>query len=310
MLHSSILNDKVNERCAPISRNICAVIVTYHPQGDFLARLRAVKHQVASMVIVDNASHGAALACLNEAAKRLEIPVIRNESNQGVGAALNQGANWAVDNGFSWLLTLDQDTHVAEEFIPTLLQSYWEFSNRERIAVIGSSFVDPVTNAQSVIVAGDKNRPWKEVETAITSGSLISLAAFRTIRPFREDFFVDCVDFEYCLRARSMGFHVLMACKPLMQHSIGAATCHSLPWKITATSNHSPARRYYMTRNQIVLARRYFWTEPKWIISMLYRHLKETILLCLFEQNVASKLKSIALGAWDGLSSNLHRRVS
>ncbi len=48
-----------------------------------------------------------------------------------------------------------------------------------------------------------------------------------------------------------------MANKPLMEHAIGAASFHKLPWKVSVTSNHSPVRRYYMTRNQVVLAREY-----------------------------------------------------
>jgi len=121
---------------------------------------------------------------------------------------------------------------------------------------------------------------------------------------------MDCVDLEYCLRARSHGFRIIMTRKPLMDHALGATTMHTLPWKRTGTSNHLPVRRYYMTRNHIVLVREYLRKEPVWAISTLYERLKWTILMCLFEKNKFRKLGFTAMGIFDGILSNFRRNLS
>ena len=94
-----------------------------------------------------------------------------------------------------------------------------------------------------------------------------------------------------------------------MQHAIGATTMHRLPWKMTGTSNHAPLRRYYMTRNRVVLLREYLFKEPAWVLRTAFAHLKSTILLCLFEQNKLPKLRYTAIGLLDGIFCNFGRRL-
>jgi rhamnosyltransferase len=294
----------------PGKGNICAIVVTYFPTGDLTRRFRAIREQVAKLLVVDNGSCGGSADCLRLARSQLKLEVIHNKSNLGIAAALNQGARWAEEQGYSWALTLDQDSVVAEDLVESLSAVYEEFPDKQKLAVIGSNYADPTMRRSFLDLNKDGNCSWKDVKTTITSGSLLSLHAYHAIGQFRDELFIDCVDFEYCLRARSRGFRIIMARKPLMEHSIGAVTGHKLPWKMSTTSNHSAARRYYMTRNQLLLAREYFWKEPTWVISTLYRHLKDTILLCLFEKEVARKLRFIAVGALDGLLSNFKRNPS
>ena len=159
-----------------------------------------------------------------------------------------------------------------------------QFPQKDKLAVIGSNYLDPTLVRPFLEFDSQEARSWQEVKTTITSGSLVSLPAFGTIGPFREELFIDGIDFDYCLRARSLGFEIIITCKPLMQHGIGAATRHRLPWKTTGTSNHLAIRRYYMSRNQLVLVREYFWKEPAWATLTLYRRLKDLILLCFFRE--------------------------
>ena len=78
------------------------------------------------------------------------------------------------------------------------------------------------------------------------------------IGAFREEFFIDSVDYDYCLRARSRGFRVIKLCRVGMIHSLGEAEQNDIgPLKVY-TTNHNPMRRYYMFRNSTVLAREYF----------------------------------------------------
>ncbi|MHB8615349.1 MAG: glycosyltransferase family 2 protein [Candidatus Acidiferrales bacterium] len=292
----------------PEKKNTCAVVVTFHPDADFGSRVAQIAGQAGAGVVVDNGSGEDCVRELRRICDSLGLHLIENLENRGIAAALNQGVHWAGEQGFEWVLTLDQDSLVADDLVARLSAVYKSFPGKEKLAIIGPNYRD--ANSEQLFLRVNGEGPsWQEVKTVITSGSLISLAACATIGPFREEFFMDCVDLEYCLRARAHGFKVVLARAPLMQHTIGAATMHKLPWKTTGTSNHSPTRRYYMTRNHLVLVREYLRKEPVWAFSTLYSRLKSTVLMCLFEKDRVYKLKYTATGAFDGVFSKFDRKV-
>jgi rhamnosyltransferase len=170
----------------------------------------------------------------------------------------------------------------------------------ERLAVLGCNYHNKI-NGTIEGPTGPEGSPAREVVTVITSGSLISLDVFRVIGGFRDEFFIDCVDHEYCLRARAHGFHVMMTCKPLMEHSIGHERQHRLAWKRPLASNHPPLRQYFMTRNTVLLAREYICKEPRWVLKELWLRAKSTLIVCLLETERLSKIKHIVRGFSDGI---------
>jgi rhamnosyltransferase len=292
----------------PDKKNICAVFVTFHPDDGLASRVERIARQVETVVIVDNHSGEPSAHQLRDLCSTVGASLIENTANHGIATALNQAALWAKQRGYEWLLTLDQDTVVADDMVAALMGVYETFPEQEMLAIIGSNYKDAKSGTLFVPSRLDNHYSWQETKTVITSGSLCSLAVYSVIGPFREDFFIDCVDFEYCLRARSRGFRIVLALKPLMEHSIGATSIHRLPWKTTGTSNHPPLRRYYMARNHLTLLREYVFTEPAWVCSSLYSFLKSTILMCLFEEEKMPKLKYSATGVVEGLFSTFTRR--
>jgi rhamnosyltransferase len=295
---------------SPTSSTTCAVVVTYHPSEDLFDRINRVTEQVDRAVIVDNGSPTSCIEWLKAAADGRRVHLILNRRNEGVAHALNQGAKWAADQGYAWAFTLDQDTLIDEDALKSLFAVHEAFPQNEELAVIGSNYTDPRTGRPLLRPNTRRRSPWKEEKTVITSGSLLSLSAYSAIGPFREEFFIDCVDFEYCLRARSRSFRVVLACRPSMQHVIGATTMHTVLRKTTGTSNHIPTRRYYMTRNLLVLVREYLTTEPAWVLSSLSTHLKSTVAMLLFEDHKLFKLKYLVMGMMDGLFSNFKRNLT
>ena len=172
--------------------------------------------------------------------------------------------------------------------------------------MIGSSYFNMATRNPRVLEPDSFT--WREEDSIITSGSLVSLTAFETIGPFREEFFIDLVDTEYCLRARSKGYRVILSLKPTMCHSIGAPSAHTILGKNTGTSNQPAFRFYYMIRNHVVLAREYLLKEPGFVTRTLYSKIKTVVLMSLFERDRLGKLKCAALGLKDGLMRKFDRR--
>jgi rhamnosyltransferase len=292
---------------------VCAIVVTFNPDSDLCSRLERIARQLPRVVIVDNCSTAPCVVQLTKSADQLGIHLILNSSNMGIARALNQGVRWAAEQGFGWVLALDQDTIIAPEMVESLGRVYRASTSPAAIAVIGSNFRRP-GNATPFHNFTNLNGAFgREVKTVITSGSLMSLDVFHAIGGFRDDFFIDSVDLEYCLRARAHGFRVMMSSVPLMDHSIGRVSDHRLPWKNTGTSNHPPWRHYFMARNTMILAREYISKEPSWVLSSLWSRVKSILLVLFFERERLPKIRYFALGLIDGVlgrTNKLHPSLS
>jgi rhamnosyltransferase len=150
---------------------------------------------------------------------------------------------------------------------------------------------------------------WEEVESVITSGSLARLSTLDRIGAFRDEFFIDYVDSEYCFRARAKGYRVIKTRQPLMSHAIGASTRHAILGIHKWTSNHSADRRYYMARNDTVMLKEYGrFRWGSWALKSLGRRVRTCKRIAFYEDAKLSKIAAVARGWWDGVRGNLGPR--
>ena len=291
----------------PSRENTCAVVTTYYPDISFPNRIKAIANQVGRVVIVDNGSGVEAQDLLVQVAKDEVFELILNTDNLGVATALNQGVNRALCLGFKWVALFDQDSVPAHSFLGTLSRIYTSFPEKHQIGIIGANYIHANSGLPALECTQKEKCEFLEVKSVITSGSLLNLAAFQSVGKFRDDFFIDQVDEEFCLRLRSHGWKVLMSCKPLLICAIGNPTSHRFLWKQVYSSNHSAIRRYYITRNRVVLWKKYLLKEPKWALQSMRSTLMETILILFCENKKLAKLRAIALGVLHGLIGRMGR---
>jgi rhamnosyltransferase len=286
---------------------VCAIAVTYHPDSGLPVRLGRVLPQVDRLVIVDNGSGEAATNMLREFGSDPLITLMLNSDNVGIARALNIGVQHAIEQGFTWVLLLDQDSWVNDDMVQDLLAVQAAFPKKTELAVIGSGFRD--VNSETVEMPDGQTDAWEELNYVITSGSLISLAAHAVVGPFRDEFFIDYVDMDYCLRARRKGFRVIKTRKSLMLHAIGAYTQHRWLWKKKWTTNHSADRRYYIARNDTVMLREYGnYALGLWRLKSFQRCFRLCKRIAFYEQMKAPKLLAVGQGWWDGIRGHLGPR--
>jgi rhamnosyltransferase len=293
---------------APSRDNVCAVIVTHNPDAGFCSRVEKIRPQVAGIVIVDNGSAEPGLGTIRNCENHSQRPyLILNQTNQGIASALNQGAQWAANCGHHWILTFDQDTEAAPGMVEAMAAVFQAWPERQRLAAIGANYTH---RENGKLAAGQKyeaDLASREVKAVITSGSLIPLCVLEELGGFREDFFMDCVDVDYCLRARTRGFRVVRTMAPLMQHSVGNLTEHRFLGRSLGTTNHSPWRRYLQVRNTVILAREYFGRDPGLVLSALASRSQAILHVCLFEHERLRKLAYSLLGLVDGVRGKMNR---
>jgi rhamnosyltransferase len=286
----------------PSPRNVCAVITSYNPDDGFKARVSLVAQQVQAVLIVDNGSRVDRQPAIMAAGTIPNVSLLCNDANRGIAAALNQGAQWASQKGYLGVVFFDQDSRVSEQVLPTLLQVWGQFQPSDPIALIGSNFRNVESGKWYAGVAAQAGT-WHDTDVVLTSGSLLPLSSYRAIGPFREEFFIDSVDIEYCFRARAKGYRIIQSLQPTMEHSAGHPTPHRFFGRMVWAVNHNPQRCYYMTRNPIVLAREYAFSHPRWALGTLAGLTKWMLKLVCFEDNRVTKLRFIGSGVAHGLTN-------
>ena len=284
------------ELTVPSASNVCAVVVAYFPDADFEARLQTILPQVARLVVVDNTPEAVPPSPHQRAAWGERLHYIANHANKGVAAALNQGLEYAWQQGLPWLLTLDQDTQCYPDMVGILGRAYENCQPRP--AVIGSNYFDPL-NQRLKVKVGDETES-QEQKTVITSGSLIDTSVANQVKGFREDYFIDQLDHEFCLRLRAHGYRVVISRRPAMAHSVGRPGGARLPF-LGVLPNHPPVRKYYIARNTVVTVAEYWRREPAWCLRRLVRLFLGLVEMALLEEHRLSKVRAFAGGVMDGL---------
>ena len=292
----------------PSRNNICAVIITYHPDIGLRERIEQIRYQVDKLLIVDNNSASDCVAMIQRISKDLDVDVIENESNLGVAEALNQGFKYfeSLDGKYSWILTLDQDSSCYSSLVQQLIMAYEDCPFRDEVGMIGTNYQEKTTG-RILHKKTQAEENWEEVQHLPTSGCITSLAAFSEVGDFRRDLFIDYVDTEYCMRLRDKGYRVLISPKEGMIHPLGYYRVSKLHKWIRGSSmitNYPPIRHYYWTRNGLTLILENFRRDISWSLNQAYYlFFRRIITVMLFEDKKIIKIGNIALGVWHAVLS-------
>ncbi len=297
MSNELLTHEKQN--LALVRERRCAVMVTYYPDLEVKRRILNCLPQIDQLIIVDNTPE-AEPELLEIASVSPQLHIVSNRSNLGIAEALNQGIRLASDWGYKWVLTLDQDSEVAEGLLESLLAV--ASSGLANIGVIGANYRD-IRSGRSLADDGEVGE-YEERTTVITSGSLINVEQFEKVGGFRADYFIDQVDHEYCLRIRRFGAKVLLSKKILMEHCVGEAGGVHVPI-IGALPEHSALRRYYMARNSVVTIKEFLFDEPSWSVRRAIRLLGGGVVIALFDCARVEKTAAFCQGIVDGLRGRM-----
>jgi rhamnosyltransferase len=286
----------------------CAVFISYNPNDSFVDNVNQLVEQVSEIVIVDNNSDDNSRKLLKKISENSKVTIIYNENNLGIATALNQGVNYAIQHSYEWIATFDQDSRAPDNFIKSMFCAYSQYGSKDRLAIISPRYFNEVSQLIIPVKRGDLNSTFFEVESAMTSGNLCKMSIFEKVGLFEEDFFIDYVDYEFCLRCICNGFKIIVSSESVLVHNLGVTTSHKLFGKTFFTSNHPPLRRFYNARNRILLYRKYTFvnivylnTTIRWIFYDMLSLFKSIIQVILFEGNKIAKIKFMLKGICHGI---------
>lgn len=286
---------------------VCAVITTYRPNDGFYQRILCAIDQVGFIIIVDDGDCSQNVLKLRKWFKNnLKIHLHHNVSNVGIANSLNKGVYIAKDRGYRWILTLDDDSLIKPGMVKKLINGLENIKLNKPIGIIGMSWAE--TSRKKEEKPNREKVSYSEKRGIITSGSFFSTETYDIIGQFREEFYIDSVDYEYCLRARRKGFAVVKLDEIGFSHSLGQSKVVKVLGLEILIENHEASRVYYGSRNSSVLALEYLREDPLYSFAVLFRQIKILCIVLLFEVSKINKIRNMIIGVKDGLRYNLGKR--
>lgn len=280
------------------NRRVAAVIAAFNPDDDLLGNVAAIRRQVDELVVVDDSSTSPAAAAIFEQLQAQGIQVVHQLSNSGIAAALNRGIG-ELRVAPDFILTFDQDSLPVDDYVSRALDTYSQ-ATRTGLNV---GFVCPESFSGHKVPTQGLSKGFPEAFDPMQSGFVIPSPTLAAIGTFDAGFFIDCVDSEFTARARAAGYNIIVGEGCEVGHRLGAR----IPAKawgrqvrlrgIEVSFNYySPFRMYYIMRNGTTLVRRYWRSNPAWILRRLTEDFKAQLLRFSFSPD----RKYLAMAAWHG----------
>lgn len=246
---------------------ISAGIVLYNPESSLLKKnIDSLYDQVDKVLLYDNGSKN-----YKEIKKQFSsyenIVFQRSEKNKGIAYALNQILNWADLEGYTWVLTMDQDSVCDRK----LISKYSNYLNEKDVALL-CPFV--LNNGKYTLDEYKSMKLPKVTEITdpvkcITSACLTNVKIARQLGGFNNKLFIDCVDFDLNCKVLEAGYKILRVNDTYMIQKMGKGKTISLfksLYKLTnidlfrrakAVAVYPNIRLYYYTRNTRYLRKTY-----------------------------------------------------
>jgi GT2 family glycosyltransferase len=297
--------------------SIASVTVAYNAARVLPRQMEALLRQTRSLqeiVVVDNSSTDGTAQLL--AQRYPQVTVLRMSENLGAGGALEAGVGYsALRKRHDWIWTFDDDSVPDDNALESLLEG--AESARKADDHVGIVAALPVHRESGTCYypllwcdglvkpsAELRRQPIWFADLVIVSGCMVRREVVEEIGLPRADFFMDFIDFEYCLRARSHGYKIAVVTKSQIAHDIGTPKQIRLPGYSRLWLNQAPWREYYISRN---ITYAVWWLYPshgtkRFVVRYLVRHAGGVL---LFSSNKVACLKKLVQGFWDGRRANL-----
>lgn len=266
---------------------LAAMVTLYNPNKDNINNIKNYIDEVDVIYLIDNSDNDSSSLLF----KSDKINYIPNNKNLGIASALNIACNKAIKDGYSWILTMDQDSKMSKDSLKKL-KAFVENNDTKKVGI-----VSPYHNVETNRIKSDDKI--EECLDVMTSGNLLNLNIYVKVGGFKEWLFIDDVDIEYCLNLNKNKYKVIRLNDVLLDHTLGATKTYKLFGKKIICSNHVPFRRYYMVRNMLYVYDMYHYIFPDFCEHLKRVQKGQIKNILIFEKNKIKKLYMMFKGYKD-----------
>lgn len=297
---------------------IAVVILNWNSGNDILNCIYSViasDYSALNIIVVDNGSIDGSSDVIRS--QFPQVHFISNPRNFGFAAGSNQGINWALERGISYILLLNADTTIDKNAIHKLLEPM----KREGDSVVTCPkiYIGPKDDnstrlwfacGTAILWAGLFRNPaynqpdsalWSQpAEMDFASGCcmLIPARILRQVGKLDESYFAYCEDIDFSLRVRKAGFQLRYVPSAHLWHG------SIYPTERAKTRTY----RYLSTRNNLWVVRKH---GTRWEFLLCLGLLPFRSLYRIIGMAAIGRWSSIAgeaQGIRDGLFSDLSSR--
>lgn len=228
-----------------------------------------------TILVIDNGS-SEKLNLKSKSLGNIQIKVIRNEKNLGFSGGHNVGIKYALQDGADYVVILNNDTYVHENFLKELLKVAEEnnengilspkiyfapefeyHKDRYLKSELGKVFWYAGGEMNWANIIGyhrgvdevDKGQFNKTEETELATGCcmLIKREIIDKVGMFDNKYFLYYEDADLCLRAKNKSFKIIFVPKSVIWHKNAES----------AGGSGSLLQEYYITRNRLIFGFRF-----------------------------------------------------
>ena len=299
------------------TKAVAAIVVTFNRRAlleKCLVALATQSHPLHSLLVVDNASTDGTAAWLDAWLPR-EAPyanIISLKQNLGGAGGFAEGISKAMNTGAEWFWIMDDDAEPLPDALAELMKvaiNPNDVYGSVAICNQATSWAVTLIEDSPHIVSDLEEIPnLAQVESLPFLGFLIHRDLVARIGLPDASFFIAADDVEYCVRAKSANAKVFVAGKSRIQHPKADRYAIRFLGKEFQCLKLPPWKRYYDTRNRLLIGRRYYGSRylTQTIPSSLVR--LGATLLC--EPRKLTQLQAFLAGFIDGVLGIKGRRHS
>ncbi len=286
---------------------VCAVVACFNPGPELLDLVRDLTPQVHEVVLVDDGSTTGTDALAG--GERLGA-VVHHQANAGIAGALNAGVALARERSAALVLTLDQDSRPAADYVERAVATW----RRAAAAGVPLAFVAAESYGSRPAPTDGSVAGFARAFDPMQSGWLVPLTTFDAVGLLETDLVIDAVDSEFTARCRAAGLWPLVGEGCALEHSQGERTPAVILGRTLrrggrplAYNRHAPVRVYYLTRNGTLLTRRHLRGQPRWVARRLLEESTAHLLRLLFSPDRALLARAVLAGWRDGFAGRTGR---
>lgn len=267
--------------------HLAGVVVLYNPDKEVIENIKSYIKDLDVLYAIDNSSNNNSNIFSFD---RIEyIPLMENK---GIAEALNIAADKAINNGYKYLLTMDQDSKFNSNGLTEMKLFIENDTQKGKVGIYSpfhkTAISDPVPNEK-----------YSSPLVIMTSGNIINLNIYKKIEGFKSWMFIDCVDFEYGLNLRKHGYDIKRINTIFLEHELGDYEIKEIFGKKIICDNHSPLRRYYIVRNSFYLYDMYHNLYPDYCTAVISEVKRSFFYATVFEKQGVKKLIFMLRGYLD-----------
>lgn len=282
------------------------VVVLYYPQSDVWDNIQSYLDQIDMLYLMDN-SPEKSKTMLHNLEQCEKCKYVSMGENQGLVIALDKGIQMATEDGYDYVLTMDQDSVFDEGAVATMIDKIEQ--SDEHYAIVAPNIVSLYSNKTGRIQKSDPRMSMhqeKEVNWSITSGSLMNLGDFKKVGGFDPALFIEFVDVDLGVRMQQQHMKILVIGNAVLYQHFGNAKKRKILWKTVFPSYENSSRTYYLFRNYKYMLMKH---GKQFKNVTQFSRINHIIKILLFEDRKIEKVSNAIKGHRDGVKGKMGRFI-